>query len=113
VFSETQIPEGPVFKNVPFESRGIVSATSAATRLLSAANSGGLRIQLPWPTEIINTINCLNYEAAERELHEWFKDKRTNGEWFLLDKEDVSLLEQIYFIDGNTPAVYGVGWYEM
>jgi hypothetical protein len=49
---------------------------------------------LPFKTKLIHTIFSNNINKAELFLHEKFKDKRTNGEWFDLSKEDVKLLKR-------------------
>ena len=40
------------------------------------------------PKVIIN-VPCKNYIDIEKELHEMYADKNTNGEWFLLSNEDI------------------------
>ena len=49
----------------------------------------------PWPTEIVTTFECNEYEKMEKELHDLFSAKRANGEWFALDAEDVELLRSL------------------
>lgn len=51
-----------------------------------------LRIQLPFPVEVVCVIPSDDYIRLEDELHERFADKRANGEWFSLANDDVSFL---------------------
>lgn len=50
--------------------------------------------------ELLHTIETNNHIDLERELHERFAAKRCNGEWFLLDEQDI---EQIKTINYETP----------
>lgn len=54
-----------------------------------------LVIQLPWKVEVVHTIPCEGYGAAERELHRRFADRRANGEWFMLTPQDVEWIKGI------------------
>lgn len=49
---------------------------------------------LPFKTKLICTIPSNNINKDELFLHEKFKDKRTNGEWFDLSNEDIKLLRE-------------------
>ena len=40
--------------------------------------------------EIVINVLCTHYRDVEKELHQMFFDKNTNGEWFLLSDEDVN-----------------------
>jgi len=45
--------------------------------------------KLPFSIEMLHVIPCDNKVKAEAELHRLFHDKRTNGEWFRLDENDI------------------------
>ena len=49
---------------------------------------------LPFKTKLICTILSNNINKDKLFLHEKFKDKRTNGEWFDLSNEDIKLLRE-------------------
>lgn len=51
-----------------------------------------IEILMPFEIERIHLIDCEDYNIAERELQLEFREKRTNGEWFLLDDEDVAFI---------------------
>lgn len=46
-----------------------------------------LRVQLPWPVEVVAAYPCLDHFKAESQLHQEFSKYRENGEWFCLDYE--------------------------
>lgn len=46
--------------------------------------------KLPFPTQVIHTIKTDDMAELEKALHKRFKDKRTNGEWFVLNDADVA-----------------------
>ncbi len=46
-------------------------------------------VKLPFEVEYKHLIQTDDMYALENQLHERFKDKRINGEWFTLDSEDV------------------------
>lgn len=48
--------------------------------------------KLPLPVTVVTTFLCKNYSQAESNLHLKFADKRTNGEWFALEQEDIEWL---------------------
>jgi hypothetical protein len=50
---------------------------------------------LPFKVELIHTMETDDMILAERFLHEKYADKRTNGEWFLLEQPDVDWLTSI------------------
>lgn len=52
-------------------------------------------IKLPFEVELIHTIHCKDYTAAEEKLHIRFEQKRVNGEWFALSLEDVEWIKSI------------------
>jgi len=51
--------------------------------------------KMPFPIEIVHTFKVDDMNAAEKDLHERFANKRTGGEWFLLDKDDVEWLKSL------------------
>lgn len=46
-----------------------------------------LKIQLPFPVEVLNAFPCENAAKSERHLHEFFAKYRVNGEWFELPEK--------------------------
>jgi hypothetical protein len=52
-------------------------------------------VKLPFEIEIEHVISCSDYRAAERELHKRYADKRVNGEWFALTRDDVEQIKAI------------------
>lgn len=70
-----------------------------------------LKIQLPFPVEVVNVIPCNDPQTAEKTLHNLFGQWRENGEWFALNPDQVHILEHIdrcYTIDEGT--VLGGDW---
>lgn len=51
-----------------------------------------LNLALPEPCELICKIETSNFAMLEKQLHERFAAKRCNGEWFLLNEEDLEYL---------------------
>ena len=51
-----------------------------------------LRIQLPWPITVNYAFQSTNYHQDERTLHQHFKHKRLNGEWFDLELDDLGAI---------------------
>jgi len=49
--------------------------------------------QLPFPAELAHTFHTSDMNATETALHEKFADKRTHGEWFRLDEDDIAWLK--------------------
>jgi len=49
----------------------------------------------PWPTEVVHTFEVEDYCLIEKDLHDLFANKRTNGEWFTLTEEDVTWLKTL------------------
>lgn len=62
-------------------------------------NRLGEYTKLPMPSEKIICELCKNYHNLEKELHFHFSCKRTNGEWFQLNDEE--LKEAIKIIQKN------------
>lgn len=50
---------------------------------------------LPYATELVHTIEALDYKEAERYFHQKFADRCIRGEWFQLTEEDIEDLKQI------------------
>ena len=48
--------------------------------------------KMPFPTELVHSFEVDDMNITEKELHEHFADKRTNGEWFALTEDDVEWL---------------------
>lgn len=49
--------------------------------------------KLPFEVELIHWIETDDIDGFEESLHERFADKRTNGEWFELNQEDIDYLK--------------------
>jgi hypothetical protein len=62
-----------------------------------------IKLQLPYPVEVVHTISTPEYSKLEAYWHQRFRSKRTNGEWFLLTDEDVK-----EFIDYLGPSQEGL-----
>jgi hypothetical protein len=54
-----------------------------------------LAVQLPYPVNLIHTIESDDYGRAEEYLHERYAHKRLNGEWFDLSDEEVSEIKTL------------------
>ena len=54
---------------------------------------GQISPKLPFKVEPICTIVSGDMYGLETELHRRFADKRTNGEWFELDPEDIEYIK--------------------
>lgn len=50
--------------------------------------------KLPFELEPVCMMKVLNYGFVETELHEMFQEKRTRGEWFLLNDDDIIFIKQ-------------------
>lgn len=53
------------------------------------------RSKLPFPVEMIHSIPVDNKVQAEAELHRLYREKRTNGEWFRLNQDDIKKIKSI------------------
>lgn len=53
------------------------------------------RSKMPFPTEMIHTIPADNARQLEWELHRRYRDKQTNGEWFLLSSIELDQIKAI------------------
>ena len=58
-------------------------------RTSNPSNRFGEYTKLMKEPEVILLIFCDNYKQVEKELHEMFSDKNTNGEWFTLSNEEL------------------------
>lgn len=56
---------------------------------------GQIKLQLPFPTEVIHTIRAANPSEAESYWHRRFASLRQNGEWFLLTDAEVSAFKAV------------------
>lgn len=60
-------------------------------------------------TEIVLTWTVVAMGAAERLLHERFKDKCIGGEWFILTEEDIKGVESFLFENDLIPKEHSKG----
>lgn len=51
-------------------------------------------LQLPEKVEVVHTIETDDAVGIERYWHERFRDRRRNGEWFLLSKADIAAFKR-------------------
>jgi hypothetical protein len=49
--------------------------------------------KLPFKTEIVHVIECVDVNLAEVAIHECFKSLRTRGEWFDIDEPDLEYIK--------------------
>lgn len=56
------------------------------------------RVKLPFKVEFEITIQTADRRKLETELHNHFKDKRVDGEWFTLSNEDLDYIRREYAI---------------
>lgn len=66
---------------------------------IGRSNSSGRRsyeigLQLPEKLEVVHTIETDDAVGIEHYWHERFRDRRRNGEWFLLSKGDVAAFKR-------------------
>lgn len=54
-----------------------------------------LGVKIPIQVTLIHSFRSDDYSLAELTLHEKFASKRTVGEWFELDEEDVEYIKSI------------------
>ena len=50
-----------------------------------------LGTQGPFEYDLLHTIETENAWQLEQELHMFFAEKRAQGEWFVLDEDDIQL----------------------
>lgn len=59
-----------------------------------------LKTQAPFPTERIYIKHIAGYDRCEKYLHEKYKAKRLNGEWFALSEDEIAkVIKDIEFWD--------------
>ncbi|MCV7384403.1 GIY-YIG nuclease family protein [Mycolicibacter longobardus] len=51
-------------------------------------------LQLPEKLEVVHTIETDDAVGIERYWHERFRERRRNGEWFLLTKADIAAFKR-------------------
>jgi hypothetical protein len=49
--------------------------------------------KLPFRTHLVHSFKVADMDQWEQQLHSQFADKRTNGEWFNLDEDDLEWLK--------------------
>jgi hypothetical protein len=54
-----------------------------------------LGVKIPIQVTLIHSFRSDDYSSAELALHEKFASKRTEGEWFKLDEDDVEYIKSI------------------
>jgi hypothetical protein len=59
-------------------------------------------VKLPFNFEIITHFPCEDMYEAESHLHDFFSEKRVNGEWFTLNQDDVEALKTVTRFTGGT-----------
>ena len=52
-------------------------------------------VKLPFPISVEHYARFENYSEAERALHEMFREKRLEGEWFNLDAADIAHIKTL------------------
>lgn len=52
-------------------------------------------VKLPFDIKIVHIIYCENGDTTEKLLHKHFGNKRLNGEWFSLNKNDLSDIKNL------------------
>lgn len=53
-----------------------------------------LAIQLPFRVNLHAAYRVCHSEIMERHIHDYFADKRMNGEWFKLSEDDLEFLDR-------------------
>lgn len=77
---------------------GVASDVQSRLAQLSTGN--------PFELEPVTVCGFDNASAVETVLHQRFASKRTRGEWFALDADDVTLIDKIiYLLGGSAPPV--------
>lgn len=65
-----------------------------------------LRIQCPWPTELLHRVGCAVPLDAEAIFHREYASKRANGEWFRLTEEDLKEIRSVSYISAEGTKTY-------
>lgn len=50
-------------------------------------------VKLPFEVEYVHLISTSDMVSTESDIHKYFAAKRTNGEWFALDEQDLAILQ--------------------
>jgi hypothetical protein len=66
-----------------------------------------LGLILPFETELVFSIKCVDHFYAEIEFQKFFKDKRRNGEWFDLTEKDINWIKNGKYTKIINDLVYG------
>ena len=53
-----------------------------------------IKLQLPYPVEVVHTIACADISHVETLWHKRFASRRQTGEWFVLTDEEVQEFTQ-------------------
>ena len=77
-----------LIRNINFEYKIGITKKSVNKRVKQ------LQTGNPHQLEIVSFFFIKNYNKVEKSLHNIYKNKRLNGEWFNLTKEDVSNFEK-------------------
>ena len=92
-----QAEEGPP---VPVQVTGrIYMVKSGKYYKIGRSNDTGrrlyeIKLQLPERGELVHSIDTDDPVGIERYWHERFADRRKNGEWFLLSREDIAAFKR-------------------
>lgn len=72
--------------------RGVQGAYKIGKTINPEDRIATFKLNLPFPIEYETIIYTENRHQLEKELHNRFKGRRINGEWFALDQEDVEYI---------------------
>jgi hypothetical protein len=86
--SDTSVREGYVYLIQSGRRYKIGATNDLATR------SQAIAVQMPDPTNTVHVIRTDDPFGIEAYWHKRFADKRTNGEWFELDRADVAAFKR-------------------
>lgn len=102
--SRDPLPQSPEPNETPSGSLGVVYLLKAGPfyKIGKAIDFerrlGQIKLQLPYPVEVIHTIKTDDISGIEHYWHKRFVDKRTNGEWFVLtDSDVVNCTDDLFF----------------
>ena len=80
---------GPDIPNTPYKI-GIVSGYDIRKRKSSIQSSNWRELKLMWTSDVMGRVDIM-----EKNLHNYFKDKRVRGEWYNISKKDIDNLPSI------------------